>query len=62
MAEHVGLRRFQSFLTEIRELLEDDGLFYMQVAGLRATWQYEDFIWYDIHFFKGITSTKSYLL
>jgi hypothetical protein len=25
--------------------LEDDGLFYMQVAGLRATWQYEDFIW-----------------
>ncbi|RCH77646.1 hypothetical protein CU098_001894, partial [Rhizopus stolonifer] len=45
MAEHVGIRRFQSFLLDIRELLEDDGLFYMQVAGLRATWQYEDFIW-----------------
>ncbi|CAO3680787.1 hypothetical protein G6F70_008193 [Rhizopus microsporus] len=45
MAEHVGIRRFQTFLQEIRELLEDDGLFYMQVAGLRATWQYEDFIW-----------------
>ncbi|KAG2190062.1 hypothetical protein INT46_005197 [Mucor plumbeus] len=45
MAEHVGIRRFQTFLREIRELLEDDGLFYMQVAGLRATWQYEDFIW-----------------
>ncbi|KAG0750448.1 hypothetical protein G6F23_000176 [Rhizopus arrhizus] len=45
MAEHVGLRRFHIFLHEVRELLEDDGLFYMQVAGLRATWQYEDFIW-----------------
>ncbi|GAB5593958.1 hypothetical protein Unana1_08858 [Umbelopsis nana] len=45
MAEHVGLRNFQQFLLEIREMLQDDGLFYMQVAGLRATWQYEDFIW-----------------
>ncbi|KAG0170221.1 hypothetical protein DFQ28_005062 [Apophysomyces sp. BC1034] len=45
MAEHVGLRRFPTFLHEVRELLDDDGLFYMQVAGLRATWQYEDFIW-----------------
>ncbi|CAO3675351.1 unnamed protein product [Umbelopsis ramanniana] len=34
-----------NFLLEIREMLDDDGLFYMQVAGLRATWQYEDFIW-----------------
>ncbi|KAI8578478.1 hypothetical protein K450DRAFT_247034 [Umbelopsis ramanniana AG] len=45
MAEHVGLLHFQKFLLEIREMLDDDGLFYMQVAGLRATWQYEDFIW-----------------
>ncbi|KAI7861852.1 S-adenosyl-L-methionine-dependent methyltransferase [Spinellus fusiger] len=45
MAEHVGLRRFPQFLHEVRELMQDDGLFYMQVAGLRATWQYEDFIW-----------------
>ncbi|ORY97447.1 S-adenosyl-L-methionine-dependent methyltransferase [Syncephalastrum racemosum] len=45
MAEHVGIRRFQSFLHDVRELLDDDGLFYMQVSGLRATWQYEDFIW-----------------
>lgn len=52
MAEHVGIRRFQTFLTEIRELLEDDGLFYMQVAGLRATWQYEDFIWYVYSYYK----------
>ncbi|KAI8343388.1 Mycolic acid cyclopropane synthetase-domain-containing protein [Chlamydoabsidia padenii] len=45
MAEHVGLLRFDSFLNDVRERLDDDGLFYMQVAGLRATWQYEDFIW-----------------
>ncbi|KAI8991261.1 Mycolic acid cyclopropane synthetase-domain-containing protein [Mycotypha africana] len=45
MAEHVGLKRFQQFLVDIRERLDDDGLFYMQVAGLRASWQYEDFIW-----------------
>ncbi|KAG2224378.1 hypothetical protein INT45_006778 [Circinella minor] len=45
MAEHVGIRRFQTFLHDVRELLDDDGLFYIQVAGLRATWQYEDFIW-----------------
>lgn len=45
MAEHVGIRRFQTFLHDVRELLDDDGMFYMQVAGLRATWQYEDFIW-----------------
>lgn len=45
MAEHVGVRRFQTFLAQVRDLMEDDGLFYMQVAGLRATWQYEDFIW-----------------
>jgi cyclopropane fatty-acyl-phospholipid synthase-like methyltransferase len=45
MAEHVGVLRFQEFLLQVREMLEDDGLFYMQVAGLRATWQYEDFIW-----------------
>ncbi|KAI8071651.1 Mycolic acid cyclopropane synthetase-domain-containing protein [Gongronella butleri] len=45
MAEHVGVRRFNTFLTEVRELLDDDGLFFMQVAGLRASWQPEDMIW-----------------
>ncbi|ORX80379.1 S-adenosyl-L-methionine-dependent methyltransferase [Basidiobolus meristosporus CBS 931.73] len=45
MAEHVGIRRFQEFLLEVKDILEDDGLFFMQIAGLRATWQYEDFIW-----------------
>ncbi|TPX42005.1 hypothetical protein SeMB42_g05310 [Synchytrium endobioticum] len=45
MAEHVGVLRFQTFLRQVRELLEDDGMFFMQVAGLRRFWQYEDFIW-----------------
>ncbi|KXS14433.1 S-adenosyl-L-methionine-dependent methyltransferase [Gonapodya prolifera JEL478] len=45
MAEHVGVLRFQTFLRQIYDTLEDDGVFYMQVAGLRRTWQYEDFIW-----------------
>ncbi|TPX33446.1 hypothetical protein SmJEL517_g03655 [Synchytrium microbalum] len=45
MAEHVGVLRFNTFLTQVRELLDDDGMFYMQVAGLRRFWQYEDFIW-----------------
>ncbi|KAL1923742.1 uncharacterized protein VTP21DRAFT_8722 [Calcarisporiella thermophila] len=45
MAEHVGVLRFQTFLLQVREMLEDDGLFFLQIAGLRNTWQYEDFIW-----------------
>ncbi|KAJ1984340.1 hypothetical protein H4R34_000715 [Dimargaris verticillata] len=45
MAEHVGVRKFQDFLLQVRDMLEDDGLFFMQIAGLRATWQYEDFVW-----------------
>mmetsp|Transcript_39421 Transcript_39421/g.95383 ORF Transcript_39421/g.95383 Transcript_39421/m.95383 type:complete len:470 (-) Transcript_39421:402-1811(-) len=46
MAEHVGIRRYQEFLTLIRNtLLKDDGVFYFQVAGLRRAWHYEDFVW-----------------
>ncbi|OMH82356.1 putative fatty acid methyltransferase [Zancudomyces culisetae] len=45
MAEHVGIRRFSAFLMQVRDMLEDDGLFYLQIAGLRAAWQYEDFVW-----------------
>ncbi|KZT64821.1 cyclopropane fatty acid synthase domain-containing protein [Daedalea quercina L-15889] len=45
MAEHVGIRRYQSFLKQIYDLLEDDGVFLLQVAGLRPHWQYEDLIW-----------------
>ncbi|CAI2189455.1 7705_t:CDS:2 [Funneliformis geosporum] len=45
MAEHVGVRLFTTFLEQVRDMLEDDGLFFLQIAGLRRTWQYEDFIW-----------------
>lgn len=45
MAEHVGIRRFTAFLEQVYELLEDDGLFFLQYAGLRKSWQYEDLCW-----------------
>lgn len=45
MAEHVGIRRYQEFLTTVHSLLKDDGIFYLQVAGLRRSFQYEDLIW-----------------
>lgn len=45
MAEHVGIRRYQEFLTMVRSLLKDEGVFYFQVAGLRRAWRYEDLVW-----------------
>jgi len=41
MAEHVGIANFQLFLGNIYNMLEDDGTYLMQVAGLRkgANWQ-----------------------
>jgi cyclopropane fatty-acyl-phospholipid synthase-like methyltransferase len=45
MAEHVGVRKFGSFLSQVYDMLEDDGVFFLQIAGLRKYWQYEDFIW-----------------
>ncbi|KAJ2608353.1 hypothetical protein H4S08_004479 [Coemansia sp. RSA 1365] len=45
MAEHVGVRKFPAFLQQVSDMLEDDGLFYLQIAGLRGAWQYEDFSW-----------------
>ena len=45
MAEHVGIRNFQKFLLRMRSLLKDDGIFYLQIAGLRREWQYEDLVW-----------------
>jgi cyclopropane fatty-acyl-phospholipid synthase-like methyltransferase len=45
MAEHVGIRRYQEFLTSVHNLLADDGVFYFQVAGLRRQWRYEDLVW-----------------
>ncbi|KDQ55431.1 hypothetical protein JAAARDRAFT_37444 [Jaapia argillacea MUCL 33604] len=45
MAEHVGIRRYGSFLRQMYDLLDDDGVFVLQVAGIRPAWQYEDLIW-----------------
>ena len=45
MAEHVGLRKLTSFFRQVYGLLEDDGVFCLQVAGLRKPWQYEDLVW-----------------
>jgi cyclopropane fatty-acyl-phospholipid synthase-like methyltransferase len=45
MAEHVGIARYDEFLSMVHSLLKDDGIFYFQVAGLRRAWQYEDLTW-----------------
>jgi cyclopropane fatty-acyl-phospholipid synthase-like methyltransferase len=44
MAEHVGLKNFHKFLTQVYGLLEDDGLFYLQIVGLRPQ-QLKSFDW-----------------
>jgi cyclopropane fatty-acyl-phospholipid synthase-like methyltransferase len=45
MAEHVGIKNFQKFLLQVKSMLEDDGIFYLQIAGLRRAWEYEDLVW-----------------
>jgi len=45
MAEHVGVRRFPGFMRQVYDMLDDDGVFFLQIAGLRKSWQYEDLIW-----------------
>ncbi|OAA56647.1 cyclopropane-fatty-acyl-phospholipid synthase [Niveomyces insectorum RCEF 264] len=45
MAEHVGVRHFSSFARQVHGMLDDDGVFFLQIAGLRKFWQFEDFIW-----------------
>lgn len=45
MAEHVGIFKIVGFLRQCFEMLEDDGVMVLQVAGLRRAWQYEDIIW-----------------
>lgn len=45
MAEHVGIFKIVSFLKQCYDMLEDDGVMVLQVAGLRSAWQYEDIIW-----------------
>ena len=45
MAEHVGVRYFGTFLSQVHDMLDDDGVFFLQIAGLRKSWQYEDLTW-----------------
>ncbi|CED84204.1 sphingolipid c9-methyltransferase [Phaffia rhodozyma] len=45
MAEHVGIRKYSSFLRQVYDLLDDDGTFVFQVAGIRPSWQFEDLQW-----------------
>lgn len=50
MAEHVGVKNFQGFMRQVHDMLTDDGLFYLQIAGLRAKkgtlgFHFEDLVW-----------------
>jgi cyclopropane fatty-acyl-phospholipid synthase-like methyltransferase len=45
MAEHVGVRKFGTFMRQVHDMLDDDGVFFLQIAGIRKSWQYEDLIW-----------------
>lgn len=45
MAEHVGIFKITQFFRQCYDLLEDDGVMYWQMAGLRKSWQYEDLNW-----------------
>jgi len=45
MSEHIGIRDYQKFMHKVRNMLKDDGVFYLQIAGLRRNWQFEDMIW-----------------
>eukprot|EP00485_Elphidium_margaritaceum_P000065 CAMPEP_0202692312 /NCGR_PEP_ID=MMETSP1385-20130828/6718_1 /ASSEMBLY_ACC=CAM_ASM_000861 /TAXON_ID=933848 /ORGANISM="Elphidium margaritaceum" /LENGTH=495 /DNA_ID=CAMNT_0049347821 /DNA_START=97 /DNA_END=1584 /DNA_ORIENTATION=+ len=45
MAEHVGIKNFTPFLAQVHAMLKDDGLFYIQMCGVRRCWFYEDIVW-----------------
>lgn len=56
MSEHVGIKLFPNFLEQVYDMLEDDGIFYLQIAGLRRAYQWEDFMWgffMDTYIFPG---------
>ncbi|NQW29780.1 MAG: class I SAM-dependent methyltransferase [Ignavibacteria bacterium] len=45
MAEHVGIKYFTKFMKQIAGLLKDEGIFYLQIAGLRAGYHQESLVW-----------------
>lgn len=45
MSEHVGIKNYAQFLAQIKLLLKEEGVFYLQIAGLRRVWHFEDLVW-----------------
>jgi sphingolipid C9-methyltransferase len=45
MSEHVGVKNFEKFMKQIYGLLGDDGLFLLQISGLRAGYHQESLVW-----------------
>lgn len=45
MAEHVGVKNFRRFMRQIHGMLADDGLFFLQIAGLKAGIHMESLVW-----------------
>lgn len=45
MAEHVGVKYFRKFMRQINSMLADDGLFYLQIAGLKSGIHIESLVW-----------------
>jgi cyclopropane fatty-acyl-phospholipid synthase-like methyltransferase len=45
MVEHVGVKNLGKFYRQVYDLLDDQGLFYMQWTGLRRRSNVEDLIW-----------------
>lgn len=43
--EQVSGQRMGRFFERCYEMLEDDGVMYVEVSGLRMAWQYEDLVW-----------------
>lgn len=45
MVEHVGVKNLRAFYEQVRELLDDDGLFCVQWTGMRRGLRPEDLMW-----------------
>lgn len=45
MSHTVRIRHLSSFFAQVYDMLDNDGMFYLQIPGLRKSWQYEDLIW-----------------
>ena len=43
--KYAGVRHYSQFLSEVYDLLDDDGIFVLRVAGIHPSWKYEELIW-----------------